>query len=96
MTVAIQATPENTLGVVNRLKAWAFGNDWNDVFVQVALPEKRSRVVPLSRTEDAADILFIRGEQVDVETAMDPCTDVINEELTVKAIAIFNDTAEWS
>jgi hypothetical protein len=64
-------------------------SDWKDVLVRVDMPENRSRVVSIARDADAADVLFIRSEQVEVNNELDPCTANVNEELVAKAIEMF-------
>jgi hypothetical protein len=95
MKLAITATPDKAPGIVDKVKSWAYDREWSNVVVQVSLPDHRSRVVPLSRREDAADVLFVRSEQVSVETAMDPCTDIVNDELVACALAMFDDESGW-
>lgn len=53
------------------------------------LPEDRSRLVPIARTETAKDVLFIRSVQVPTKNEIPSCTEVINEELVEKAQELF-------
>jgi hypothetical protein len=89
MRLTLQARPEQTLGVLRRIKAWAYGHKWTDVRVQVQMPEDRSRVVSLAREADAADVLFVRSVPVDLVKPLDVCTAVVSEELAQKAIELF-------
>jgi hypothetical protein len=89
MKVILRSKPEQTLGILNRLIPWAKKSDWKDVLVRIDMPEKRSRVVSIARDADAADVLFVRSEEVDVINELAPCTEKINEELVAKAIELF-------
>jgi hypothetical protein len=95
MRLMIQATPDQTPRVLDRIKNWAYGHDWNDVLVRVDLPENRSRIVTLAREADAADVLFVRSQEINVAQALEVCTDGINEQLVVKAKEVFADTDGW-
>jgi hypothetical protein len=89
LKLEIRAKPENTLKILNRIKAWAPTRHWKDVLVEVDMPENRKRLVSIAREADAADILFVRSVPIDVQNDLDPCTDKINEELVSKAQALF-------
>jgi hypothetical protein len=89
MKVILRAKPEQTLGILNRPIPWAKKSDWKDVLVRIDMPEKRSRVVSIARDADAADVLFVRSEQVEVKNDLAPCTENINEELVAKATELF-------
>jgi hypothetical protein len=95
MKLMIQATPTQTPGMLDRIKTWAFGHDWNDVLVRVDLPEDRSRIVTLAREADAADVLFVRSQEINVPLALEVCTDTINEQLVAKAKEVFADADGW-
>ena len=89
MRVILRAKPEQTLGILTRLIPWAKKTDWKDVLVKVDMPENRSRIVSIARDADAADVLFVRSEQVKVKNELALCTENVNEELIAKAIEIF-------
>jgi hypothetical protein len=95
MKLMLRATPAQTLPLLGRIKDWAFGEDWTDVLVRVDLPENRSRMVTLAREIDAADVLFVRSEEINVSQPLDVCTETINEELVAKAKGMFADAAGW-
>jgi hypothetical protein len=50
--------------------------------------------VSIAREADAADILFVRSEPIEVGNPLDPCTDKINEELVTRAKAMFAKDAK--
>ena len=85
----ITARPEKTGGVLATIKAWAKKHRYSDVRVQIDLPNNRSRSFSIVREADAADVLFVRSERVNVETSLPPCAKTINEELVRKAVTIF-------
>ncbi len=94
MKLFITAEPSETVAVLRKIKAWALGSQrghgkWKDVRVQIDMPERRSRIVSIARDIDAADILFLRSEPVNVPTPMLAATEVINEELVAKAKEMF-------
>lgn len=89
MKLLIRAKPAQTLGIIKKIQAWMKGNDWPKLLVEMHMPEERTRLVQLAREQDASDILFIRSVLVDVETPLEACTATINEELVVKAQALF-------
>jgi hypothetical protein len=95
MKLMLRSTPSQTLPLLGQIKDWAFGNDWSDVLVRVDLPENRSRIVTLAREADAADVLFVRSQEINVAEALEVCTDTINEELVAKAQEVFADVAGW-
>ncbi|MCJ2078703.1 hypothetical protein MKK68_24175 [Methylobacterium sp. E-016] len=71
------------------VKAWAVGQGWSEVRVQVRLPDGRARVVPVGRDDDAAAVLFVRAEQVYVEKELDVCCENVSPQLLEKAVAMF-------
>jgi hypothetical protein len=90
LKLIVKATPEQTPSLLQRIRLWAPTKSWADVRVQVDMPENRSRTVSITREADAADVLFIRAEQVSVKTPLEPCTDTINEELVEKSLELFS------
>ena len=95
MKLMLRSTPEQTVALLDKIKNWAYGHEWSDVLVRVDLPENRSRVVALAREVDAADVLFVRSQEINVTQALEVCTDTINEELAGKAKEMFADGDEW-
>src|ERR1700730_17681641 len=89
MKLLIRAEPEKTLGVIKKIQNWMKTHDWKDAVVEVDMPENRKRLVSIAREADAADILFVRSEPIDVGNPLDPCTDKINEELVARAKTMF-------
>lgn len=89
MKLVIKAKPKDTLEVLKKIQSFARRNEWSNMLVQVDMPEKRSRIVSIAREADAADILFVRSEQVQVASALDTATETINEELVTKAKEMF-------
>jgi hypothetical protein len=89
MKLIIRAEPEKTLGVIKKIQSWMKTHDWKDAVVEVDMPENRKRLVSIAREADAADILFVRSEPIDVGNPLDPCTDKINEELVTRAKTMF-------
>jgi hypothetical protein len=89
MKLVIRATPEKTLGVIKKIQSWMKTHDWKNALIEVAMPENRTRLVSIAREADAADILFVRSEPIDVANPLDPCTETINEELVSKAKEMF-------
>ncbi len=90
MKLAVKVTQGEGLGIIRRIKAWATKHDWKEVRVQIRLPEERSRVVSISREMDAADVLFVRSEQVFVKRDLPTCTDQINMQLLAEAAKMLN------
>jgi hypothetical protein len=89
MKLLIRATPEHTLGVIEKIQSWMKKHEWAKLLVEVSMPENRTRMVALAREADAADVLFVRSVPIDVPTRLEACTDVINEELVSKALELF-------
>ena len=89
MRVILNVKPEGTLAALKKLTGWAREHSWEDVLVQFDLPDDRSRTVSIAREADAADVLFVKSELIDVSTPLDACTETINEELVKKAKELF-------
>jgi len=55
-------------------------DDWDDIFLDISLEDERHRTVKLDREREAAEVMFVRSEQVSVERDLDPCTvDIVPE-----------------
>lgn len=80
--------------LLRRVKKWADGRGWSEVFVQVSENDK-TKVVKLGRDADAATTLFVRADPVTVATDIKACSDKVNEELLAKAVSMFADNASW-
>ncbi|MBB3870741.1 hypothetical protein [Brevundimonas mediterranea] len=80
--------------LLKRVKAWADGRGWSDVYVQVRENDK-TKVVKLGRDEDAATTLFVRADPVKVATDIKACSDTVNDELLAEALKMFADDASW-
>lgn len=89
MKLAIKAKPQNVLEVLKKIQNFAKRHDWTNILVQVDMPEKRSRLVSIARESDAADILFVRAEEVQVKNPLEACTETIVDELVAKAREMF-------
>lgn len=63
--------------------------DWSEMRVRLDLPEDRSRLISIARTQDAKDVLFVRSIPVSTKKPLATCTDVVNEELVEKAQELF-------
>lgn len=88
MKLMIRAdTPNKIMKAINDIKDWMV--EWSEMRVRLDLPEDRSRLIPIARTQDAKDILFIRSIEVTTRGELPAATDTINEELVSKARAIF-------
>lgn len=85
MIVRIEPEAADPVGLVKRVKEWAYGRDWSKVKVKINLPEDKSRLVHIAREAEAADILFVRAKKVDLIEPMEICTDLVNLELAQKA-----------
>lgn len=79
--------PKQIVATLNSIKNWMV--DWSEMRVPIDLPEDRSRLIPIARTQDAKDVLFIRSIQVLTKKPMVACTEIINEELVAKAQELF-------
>lgn len=89
MKLILRAEPEQTLNLLKKIQAWMKPNNWPKLLVEMDMPEHRTRLVSLAREADAADILFVRSVPIDVPTKLEACTDVVNNELLAKALALF-------
>ena len=92
MNLVLRVQPADPLSFLRRIKEWAMRDSWRDVRVQIAMPDQRSRLVSIAREADAADVLFVRSEQVNVPTRMNQCTEIINDELATRAHKSFAAT----
>lgn len=79
--------PGQVMEAINAIKDWMV--EWSEMRVRLDLPEDRSRLIPITRQQDAKDVLFIRSVQVLAKKALPACTDIINEELVQHAQALF-------
>jgi hypothetical protein len=95
MRLVLRTQPANPLPLLRRIREWAIGDNWSDVRIHIAMPEDRSRLVSIAREADAADVLFVRSEQVHVPTRMHQCTDTINEELAARARDSLGSAGGW-
>ena len=59
---------------------------WEDVQVDIELDDERMKRVPISRGEEAKEILFIRSAEVRVQKALPTCSNVISDEFVNQAI----------
>lgn len=89
MRLVVRAEPASTLRIIKKIQSWMSQGHWDRMLLRMDLPENRSRVVSLAREADAADILFVRSEQIEVKNDLDVCTATINEELVGKALDMF-------
>jgi hypothetical protein len=80
--------------LLDRVKSWADGRGWTEVFVQVRENDK-TKVVKLGRNEDAATTLFVRADPVNVATDIKACSADVNDELFAEAVKMFADDASW-
>ncbi len=92
--ILVQASGSVLMDKLTTLRQWATGRGWDDMRVQIRLPEGRARVVSISREDDAASILFVRSEQVYVERDLDVCRETVDSQLFEHAIEMFG--REWS
>jgi hypothetical protein len=89
MKLIVRAEPRHTLRIIRKIQAWMARHDWPKMVLEMDMPEDRRRLVALAREADAADILFVRSEPIDVRHKLEVCTDTINEELLAKAQELF-------
>jgi hypothetical protein len=89
MKIVLKAKHGRTMDIIDKILPWARKRHWRDVVVRLNLPEDRSRMVFLTREQDAKDVLFIRSEPVKVKSRLDPCAETVNEELAAKAAQMF-------
>ncbi|MCJ2063385.1 hypothetical protein MKK63_11760 [Methylobacterium sp. J-088] len=94
MRIEIKARGEGMLTALRTLNPWADAGGWEDIRVSIRMPEGKSRVVPLSRESDAADVLFVRAEQVYVESHLDACAEEVVGALFDRAVEMFSK--DWS
>ncbi|PSC03802.1 hypothetical protein SLNSH_16975 [Alsobacter soli] len=90
MKLAVKASGPSLLEKLRGLRAWATREGWDDVRVQIVMPEGRSRLVSVPRDEDAGTVLFVRSEQVYVKNDLEVCHEDVSEELTEKAKEILS------
>jgi len=96
MRLSLKAqTMKKALGIIQRVQDWRDSKHWRDLRVQVKTADKRSRMVPIAREEDAADVLFVHAEEVTTKKPLSQCTDKINEELVGFAEEIFSTDKDW-
>lgn len=88
MKLYLRTSPDTAFPIINRIKAWS-EKEWKDVRVRINMPENRSRMVSIARTQDAADVLFVRARPVTVADPLKACTEIVNEQLLAKAIEHF-------
>ena len=67
MKLIVRAEPMQTLAVIKKIQTWMGKHNWPKMLLEMDLPEDRRRLVALAREADAADILFVRSEPVDVK-----------------------------
>lgn len=79
--------PNQVIQTLNQIKDWMV--DWSEMRVRLDLPEDRSRLISIARTQDAKDVLFVRSIPVSTKKPLATCTDVVNEELVEKAQELF-------
>jgi hypothetical protein len=91
MLLRIDAKNPDKIGVVRRIQNWASQRGWTKLKVRIKLPDDKSRVVPLARDADAADVLFVKAIRVDLNKGLDACTDNISDELMNKASKILRE-----
>jgi hypothetical protein len=96
MKLTVRATSKKgILAAINDVRQWAAGgNRWPRVRVRVEEGE-RSRMVDIAREADAADVLFVHSEPVNVDKPLAQCTDVYNKELIAHAKQIFAQDKHW-
>jgi hypothetical protein len=86
LRLQVKTQPDDRVGLVERLRKLATKNNWDELKVHFRMPDDRSRVVTVDRDQAASEVMFIKAHQVDIENEMPLCTEVVNEELTKKAI----------
>jgi len=59
---------------------------WPDVQVDIELDDRRMKRIPISRGEEAKEILFIRSAEVTVKKELPVCSTIINDEFIANAI----------
>jgi hypothetical protein len=96
MRFTVKATSRTAmLAAIGRLKTWSGNHDWPGLRVRVGTGDDRSRVVDIARTQDAADVLFVRSEMVTTKNPLDQCTETVNDELVAHAKKMFADVKSW-
>lgn len=96
MRLTVKATTRTAmLAAIDRVKLWSAKHDWPRLRVMIGTDNERSRVVDIAREQDAADVLFIKSEQVITKKPLDQCTAEVNDELADHAIKMFKDTKSW-
>jgi hypothetical protein len=94
MKLIIRAEPKQTLRIIKKIQTWMGLHNWPKMVLEMDMPEDRRRLVALAREADAADILFVRSEPVEVKNRLEMCTDTIVEELVDKAQEMFDADEE--
>jgi hypothetical protein len=82
-------TKDKIMNTLNKIQDWHTKKDWAEMRVRIDLPEDRSRIIPIARTQDAKDVLFIRSEQVTTKKDIPMCSEKIHEELVDRAVELF-------
>lgn len=62
--------------------------DWNDVYLEMQMDDEKHRTVKLEREKEAAEIMFVRSEQISLSQDADPCTMTVVPEIITKARSI--------
>jgi hypothetical protein len=92
--IYLRAGGGSVMEKIKTLKDWATGQNWDELRVQVRLPDGRSRLVPIAREDDAASVLFVRAQQVYVAADIDVCCENVEMQLFGQAIEVFSK--DWN
>ena len=72
--------PKDWIDKIGRLAKSARASGWEDFQIDIELDDERVKRIPISRGEEAKEILFIRSLEVNVKKALPACSTAINDE----------------
>lgn len=59
---------------LNVFQAKTKSENWDDISLDISLEDDRHRTVKIDREKEAAEVMFVRAEQVNLKIGLDPCT----------------------
>lgn len=96
MRLTVKAdSKKGALAALDKVRSWMGNEKWERLRVLVKTSDDRHKVVEIAREADAADVLFVRSEQVETKKPLAQCTDKANPELIEHAKTIFANDKHW-
>lgn len=81
-------SPAEWMAKIGGLAKSARSSGWEDFQVDIELDDSRMRRIPISRGEEAKEILFVISAEVTVETALPVCSTAVVDEFVKNAIKV--------